>query len=117
MIFDLSQVGGFDGVSRLKSVEAYNPRTNTWCQMPNMIIGRSNFGIEVLNDRLFVVGGFNGFSTTFNAECFDKKTNEWSSIQDMDVFRSALSCCVVPDLPNVTEYAAPRETGNPTNEL
>ncbi|KAJ8402599.1 hypothetical protein AAFF_G00366820 [Aldrovandia affinis] len=109
-------VGGFDGVNRLQIVEAYNPQTNSWCQMPDMIIARSNFGIEVLDDRLFVLGGFNGFSTTFFAEYFDEKTNEWNSIQDMDIFRSALSCCVVPDLPNVTEYAAPRESGNPTNE-
>lgn len=28
---------------------------------------------------------------------------------DMGIFRSALSCCVVPGLPNVAEYAAPRD--------
>ncbi|KAJ8347362.1 hypothetical protein SKAU_G00287630 [Synaphobranchus kaupii] len=110
-------VGGFDGVSRLRSVEAYNPLADSWRQMPDMIIARSNFGIEVMDDRLFVVGGFNGFSTTFYAEYFDQKTNEWGSIQDMGVFRSALSCCAIPDLPNVVEYAAPRNPGSPTTEL
>ncbi|XP_036408745.1 kelch-like protein 10 [Megalops cyprinoides] len=106
-------VGGFDGVSRLRSVEAYNPLTNTWRAMPDMIVARSNFGIEVLDDRLFVLGGFNGFTTTFYAECFDEKTNEWCSIQDMGIFRSALSCCVVPGLPNVSEYCTPRDSQKP----
>ncbi|KAJ8253553.1 hypothetical protein COCON_G00201650 [Conger conger] len=114
---EIYAVGGFDGVSRLRCMEVYDPLADSWRQMPDMIIARSNFGIEVLDDRLFVVGGFNGFSTTFYAEHFDQKTNEWASIQDMGVFRSALSCCIVHDLPNVAEYAFPRRSGSPTTEL
>lgn len=41
------QVGGFDGMSRLRSVEAYNPQTNTWHSVQSMNQPRSNFGIEV----------------------------------------------------------------------
>lgn len=70
---------------------------------------RSNFGIEVVDDLLFVVGGFNGFTTTFNVECYDEKTDEWYDAHDMSIYRSALSCCVVPGLPNVGEYAARRD--------
>ncbi|KAI4882850.1 hypothetical protein NFI96_022073, partial [Prochilodus magdalenae] len=103
-------VGGFDSNNRLRSVEAYNPMTNTWRTVHNMFNPRSNFGIEVVVDgMLFVVGGFNGLTTTFNVECYDEKTDEWYNANDMEIFRSALSCCVVPGLPNVTEYTAPRD--------
>ncbi|XP_072212513.1 kelch-like protein 10 [Excalfactoria chinensis] len=102
-------VGGFDGVNRLRTVEAYNPVANTWRVVPTMFNPRSNFGIEVVDDLLFVVGGFNGYATTFNVECYDEKADEWFDAQDMSVYRSALSCCVVPGLCNVGDYAARRD--------
>ncbi|XP_030646339.1 kelch-like protein 10 [Chanos chanos] len=102
-------VGGFDGSNRLKHAEAYNPLTNSWRAVPQMFNPRSNFGIEVVDDLLFVVGGFNGFTTTFDVECYNEDTNEWYDAHDMSIFRSALSCCVVPGLPNVLQYAAPRD--------
>ncbi|KAF7486146.1 Hypothetical predicted protein [Marmota monax] len=102
-------VGGFDGANRLRSAEAYSPVANTWRTIPTMFNPRSNFGIEVVDDLLFVVGGFNGFTTTFNVECYDEKTDEWYDAHDMSIYRSALSCCVVPGLANVGEYAARRD--------
>lgn len=98
------QVGGFNGFRRLHSAEAYSPEGDSWQLVANMLCPRSNFGIEVVEDRLFVVGGFNGFTTTFNAEYYDKATNEWYSIHDMGTHRSALSCTVVKGLPNVRDY-------------
>ncbi|EHB02827.1 Kelch-like protein 10 [Heterocephalus glaber] len=105
----LPKVGGFDGINRLRSAEAYSPVANTWRTIPTMFNPRSNFGIEVVDDLLFVVGGFNGFTTTFNVECYDEKTEEWYDAHDMGIYRSALSCCVVPGLANVGEYTACRE--------
>lgn len=90
-------------------MEAYNPVANTWHTVPTMFSPRSNFGIEVVDDLLFVVGGFNGFTTTFSVECYDENTNEWYDVQDMGIYRSALSCCVVPGLSNVVEYVARRD--------
>ncbi|XP_006004318.1 kelch-like protein 10 [Latimeria chalumnae] len=101
-------VGGFDGANRLRSAEGYSPLTNTWRNIPTMFNPRSNFGIEVVDDLMFVVGGFNGFTTTFNVECYDEKTDEWYDAHDMSIYRSALSCCIVPGLSNVRDYAAPR---------
>ncbi|XP_061115380.1 kelch-like protein 10 [Conger conger] len=110
-------VGGFNGVSRLRSVDAYNPLTNSWRAVPDMITARSNFGIEVLDQRLFVVGGFNGNTTTDYAECYDNKANEWSVVHCMAFYRSALSCCVVPNLANITRYAVPRPVASPVIKL
>lgn len=73
-----------------------------------MLNPRSNFGIAVIDDRLFVVGGFNGFTTTLDVECYDVEAGEWSDVHDMEISRSALSCCVVSGLPNMAEYTAPR---------
>uniref|UniRef100_A0A7N8X2V7 Kelch-like protein 10 n=1 Tax=Mastacembelus armatus TaxID=205130 RepID=A0A7N8X2V7_9TELE len=103
-------VGGFDGSNRLRSAEAYNPCTNTWHLVASMLTPRSNFGLEVIEDRLFVVGGFNGFTTTYNVEYYDSTSSEWSEACDMEIFRSALSCCVVSRLSDMTEYTVPRDS-------
>lgn len=102
-------VGGFDGVSRLRNAEAYNPQTDSWRHVTAMSSQRSNFGIQVVDDLLFVVGGYNGFTTTCNIECYDKRTDEWYKVKDMGILRSALSCCVLSGLPDMAEYAAPRD--------
>lgn len=75
-----------------------------------MLTRRSNFGIAVINDRLFAVGGFNGFTTTFNVEYYDASTNRWFKACDMGIFRSALSCCVVSGHPNLSDYTIPRDS-------
>lgn len=48
------KVGGFDGATRLRSAETYNPLTNIWCDIASMYNPRSNFGIEVSGQLLFV---------------------------------------------------------------
>ncbi|CAH2299992.1 kelch 10 [Pelobates cultripes] len=113
----LISVGGFDGSNRLYTAECYSPVSNSWRNVRKMFNPRSNFGIEVVDDLLFVVGGFNGFTTTFNVECYDEKSNEWFDAQNMYVYRSALSCCVVPGLTNVRDYAASRDKLSPRREV
>nr|ASV63217.1 Klhl10 [Channa punctata] len=103
-------VGGFDGNNRLQSAEAYNAHTNAWHTVSSMLTPRSNFGIEVIDDLLFVVGGFNGATTTYNVEYYDVTMNVWFEACRMEIFRSALSCCVVPRLPNRTDYTLPRDS-------
>uniref|UniRef100_A0A8C6WRA1 Kelch like family member 10 n=1 Tax=Neogobius melanostomus TaxID=47308 RepID=A0A8C6WRA1_9GOBI len=102
-------VGGFDGNVRLHSVETYNPGNNTWREVAPMLTPRSNFGIEVVDDRIFAVGGYNGFTTTFNVESYDPLLNTWTVVCDMDVFRSALNCCVISGLPNMSDYTVSRD--------
>uniref|UniRef100_A0A3P9DGA7 Kelch like family member 10 n=1 Tax=Maylandia zebra TaxID=106582 RepID=A0A3P9DGA7_9CICH len=90
--------GGFDGNNYLRTAEAYNPHTNTWNLVFSMLTPRSNFGIEVIDDRLFVVGGFNGFTTTSDVEYYTALTNEWYE-----------ACCVMSGLSNLTEYTSSQE--------
>uniref|UniRef100_A0A3Q1GD55 Kelch like family member 10 n=1 Tax=Acanthochromis polyacanthus TaxID=80966 RepID=A0A3Q1GD55_9TELE len=105
----LSQVGGSDGSNHLRTAEAYNPLTNTWTEVSSMINPRSNFGIEVLDRRIFAVGGFTGFTNTCKVEYYDITTNEWTEAHDMNISRTGLSCCVIYGLPNMAEYAVPRD--------
>ena len=70
-------LGGYDGTSRLRSVECFTPgppgtrpgghqvRPWTLCQpfqgeaqVADMLEPRSNFSVAVLGDRLMVMGGF-----------------------------------------------------------
>lgn len=53
---------------------------------------------------VFAIGGFNGVTTIFNVECFDASTDEWYDATDMNLNRSALSACVVKELPSVQDY-------------
>ncbi|KAM3859011.1 kelch-like protein 10 [Diretmus argenteus] len=107
-------VGGFDGTDYLHSVEAYNPLGNSWRPVPSMLIARSHFGIEVVDGQLFVVGGYDSSGNTCNVEYYDEETTEWIEAADMEISRSSVSCCVVFGLPNMAEYAAPRNALPPS---
>ncbi|KAK5645391.1 hypothetical protein RI129_006691 [Pyrocoelia pectoralis] len=97
-------IGGFNGISRMCSGEKFNPLNNTWTVIPDMYNPRSNFAMEVIDDMIFVIGGFNGVTTIFHVECYDDRTNEWYEATDMNIYRSALSACVINNLPNVQNY-------------
>uniref|UniRef100_A0A2C9JWS5 BTB domain-containing protein n=1 Tax=Biomphalaria glabrata TaxID=6526 RepID=A0A2C9JWS5_BIOGL len=97
-------VGGFDGVTRTNTAEKYSPSDRLWSPIPDMYNTRSNFGIEVIDDMMFVIGGFNGETTIYNVECYDSQSNEWYNATDMNLYKSALSACVVRDLPDVRDY-------------
>lgn len=92
-------VGGFDGVNRLQHAEAYCPETNSWRNVASMNKPRSNFGIEVVDEQIMVVGGYNGRQTSSDVEAYDDVTNEWYEVKEMQICRSALSCCVISELP------------------
>ncbi|XP_074659238.1 kelch-like protein 10 [Tubulanus polymorphus] len=104
-------VGGFNGITRMNTAERYNPSTNTWTSITEMYNPRSNFAIEVLDDMIFGIGGFNGVTTIFNVECYDPESDEWYDATDMTIFRSALSACVLKDIPNIREYLHKNRTG------
>ena len=40
----LYAIGGFDGVSPLKSMESYDPTTNRWASLPDMATKRFGLG-------------------------------------------------------------------------
>ncbi|XP_022304667.2 kelch-like protein 10 [Crassostrea virginica] len=101
---EIYALGGFNGITRMNTGEKYCPNSNRWKTIPEMFNPRSNFAIEVIDEMVFAIGGFNGVTTIFNVECFDASTDEWYDATDMNLNRSALSACVVKELPSVQDY-------------
>ncbi|NXX23909.1 KLHL5 protein, partial [Podargus strigoides] len=51
------------------SIEKYELRTNMWTPVANMNGRRLQFGVAVLDDKLYVVGGRDGLKTLNTVEC------------------------------------------------
>lgn len=49
-------IGGWDGSSRLDSVERYNPVLNTWSFIPPMKIALTSPAVVALKGHLYVTG-------------------------------------------------------------
>ncbi len=56
-------IGGFNGSARLNTVERYDPRTDRWDTLSQMGAKRSNFGVENIEENIYVAGGFDGSGT------------------------------------------------------
>uniref|UniRef100_A0A8C5DIU3 BACK domain-containing protein n=1 Tax=Gouania willdenowi TaxID=441366 RepID=A0A8C5DIU3_GOUWI len=100
-------VGGRDGFRDLRSAEAYDPVTNTWYDVPEMVHKHSYFDIAVMNKKIFVVS----CSSRIIVECYDYTTNTWSVVfSGKDhYYDDWVRCCVISGLPNMAEYCSPRE--------
>lgn len=92
-------VGGFNGSLRVRTVDVYDPNTDSWSTSSNMQARRSTLGVAVVNNILYAVGGnfsaiypwyllkildllpgFDGTTGLSSAEMFDLKTQEWKLI-------------------------------------
>jgi kelch-like protein 18 len=54
--------GGYDGVSSLNSVEAYDPTLDQWTMISSMEKHRSAAGVVVVDDQIYAIGGHDGLS-------------------------------------------------------
>ena len=51
---------------------------------------RLQFGVAVLDDRLYVVGGRDGLKTLNTVECYDAKKKTWMMMPPMATHRHGL---------------------------
>ena len=51
---------------------------------------RLQFGVAVLDDKLFVVGGRDGLKTLNTVECYDPKKKTWTLMPPMSTHRHGL---------------------------
>ncbi len=72
------------------SIERYDLRTNTWTQVANMNGRRLQFGVAVIDDKLYVVGGRDGLKTLNTVECYDPKKKLWTLMPPMATHRHGL---------------------------
>jgi len=72
------------------SIEQYDLRTNTWSRLDKLSARRLQFGVAVLDDRLYVVGGRDGLKTLNTVECFNPRNRFWSGMPSMSTRRHGL---------------------------
>lgn len=71
----------------MKSVECYNPSTDTWTQVAEMAVHRWGVGAGVLDDVLYAVGGYDGQHYLNSVEAYRPSTGVWTSVPDMHICR------------------------------
>ncbi|CAJ0963748.1 unnamed protein product [Ranitomeya imitator] len=77
------------------SIEKYDLRTNLWTPVATMNGRRLQFGVAVLDDKLYVVGGRDGLKTLNSVECYNPKTKTWSVMPPMSTHRHGLGVAVL----------------------
>ncbi|KAK0046000.1 kelch-like protein 5, partial [Biomphalaria glabrata] len=91
----LYAVGSMECTKGPTSIEKYDLRTNTWTQVANMSGRRLQFGVAVLDDKLFVVGGRDGLKTLNTVECYDPRKKTWTLMPAMSTHRHGLGVGVL----------------------
>uniref|UniRef100_A0A8C5EKW3 BACK domain-containing protein n=1 Tax=Gouania willdenowi TaxID=441366 RepID=A0A8C5EKW3_GOUWI len=107
-------VGGRYGFRDLKSAEAYDPVTNTWYDVPEMVHRHRYFDIAVMNKKIFVVSCRR---RNIIVECYDYTTNTWSVVFSGIDHNNCVRCCVISGLPNMAEYCSPRKPIIPRTQV
>ena len=87
------------GSTQLKSVEEYNPETDTWTGKANLPTPREA-PTSAVNDKIYVIGGSKGFvglqyNSVSTVEEYDPATDTWTKKADMPTRRGRLSTSVV----------------------
>uniref|UniRef100_UPI00358F466F kelch-like protein 5 isoform X1 n=1 Tax=Myxine glutinosa TaxID=7769 RepID=UPI00358F466F len=87
-------VGGMDASKGATSIEQYDLRTNMWTHLGRLNARRLQFGVAVLDDRLYVVGGRDGLKTLNTVECYNPRNRCWSVMPSMSTHRHGLGVVV-----------------------
>lgn len=88
--------------TRLKTVEVYDPVTDTWAKARNMNHVRAGAAVSVMDGKIYAMGGV-GWPQLPNhpgpflssVEVFDPKTNRWKDVAEMPTPKSLHTASVV----------------------
>ena len=77
----LYAVGGFylPSAGTLSTVQAYDPRTNTWTTKASLLTQRANMAVGVIDGIMYVAGGSVSCDTDRTVEAYDPRTNTWTT--------------------------------------
>ncbi|XP_077977144.1 kelch-like protein 12 [Glandiceps talaboti] len=89
-------IGGFDGLSRLNTVEYldYNAEDDGWNTVAPMNVRRGLAGVAVLGDIIYVAGGFDGIIRHRSLERYDPHIDQWSVLAEMETGREGAGLVV-----------------------
>ena len=88
-------IGGFDGQSRVKSVDIYDPITDQWSTGAEMLFRRATLAVAVHDNIIYAVGGYDGISGFNSMESYDPLTKTWALKKPMFSTRSSVGVAVL----------------------
>ncbi|XP_022089771.1 kelch-like protein 24 [Acanthaster planci] len=92
-------IGGYDGKTKLTSVETYDSGSNTWTCIQPMTIPVAFATAAAWNGRLFVIGGMTQDDRVFSGiQCYDLEHQTWTVISTLQVNRKGCKCVLLNDL-------------------
>lgn len=83
-------IGGMDGNQKgINDVELLDPLApDTWQECGQLVKHkRVQFGVAVIDKKLFIVGGRDGYKTLNSVECYDFSTQSWKSMPPLSTHR------------------------------
>jgi N-acetylneuraminic acid mutarotase len=92
-------IGGYAAANSpgMRTVEEYDPTTDTWTTKAPMPTGRRWLSSSVVNGKIYAIGGYTNFGAPGLAavEMYDPTTDTWATKAPMPSARLGLSSCVV----------------------
>lgn len=80
----LYTIGGHnDEMGTLSSVERYHPLRNCWSLIQPMLQRRTDPGVAVLHDKIYVLGGRESMVFFDSVERFDPQRMEWTMVSPL----------------------------------
>src|SRR5690606_11685063 len=87
-------VGGSDKWNILDSVEAFDPKTDSWRNLPKMRSGRRGCAVAVVRDSLYAIGGHDGNGSLASVEILDHPNGNWRPGPPLNTPRANTSAVV-----------------------
>jgi N-acetylneuraminic acid mutarotase len=121
--------GGWESIDRtatgkdFSTVEAYDPKTDTWATRADMPTPRSHMTVSAVGGKIYAIGGgariVAGRSGEYRPllEVYDTATNRWARAADLPTPRSVMSSSVVDGRIYVMGGAFHRGPTSSTEEL
>ncbi len=84
--------------SPLKTLEIYDPKTDSWSSGADMGVARDSPAAATGSDgAIYAIGGFGGAQSLNSAESYNPATNSWTGLPAMASKRSDLAAAAGPD--------------------
>ncbi|NWT47439.1 KLHL4 protein, partial [Chroicocephalus maculipennis] len=91
----MATFSGFHIINGTTTIEKYDLRTNSWIQIGTMNGRRLQFGVAVIDNKLYIVGGRDGLKTSNIVECFNPITKVWTIMPPMSTHRHGLGVAML----------------------
>ncbi|NWU14323.1 NS1BP protein, partial [Cephalopterus ornatus] len=92
----LIAAGGYNREECLRTVECYDPQTDTWTFIAPMRTPRARFQMAVLMGQLYVVGGSNGHSDDLSCgEMYEPEIDDWTPVPELRTNRCNAGVCAL----------------------